>query len=300
MKTTLLIMAAGMGSRYGGDKQIDRIGPNGEILMEYAIHDALEAGFDKIVFVIRRAMAETFPAMVGDKFDGRGEVRYAFQEYDSLPEGFQPPQGRVKPYGTAHAVLAARPLIREPFAVINADDYYGREAFRAMADSLHRLAGQSNRASMVAYRLRNTVSKNGHVTRGVCETDALGHLVKVTETYKILPFDDGTIRDLNTDADGRVLDPDALVSMNFWGFTPWMLEAAAREFTAFLAGPGDPMTKEYALPTLIDSLMRTDGLTVETLSTDAQWFGVTYRADRDYVAGELKKLHDAGVYPPAL
>ena len=300
MKTTLLIMAAGMGSRYGGNKQIDRIGPNGEILLEYAIYDAVAAGFDKIVFVIRRAMAETFRAMVGGKLEGKAEVHYVFQEYDSLPDGFTPPAERTKPYGTAHAILAAKDVIREPFAVINADDYYGKGAFRAMAESLHSLAGQTNSASMVAYRLRNTVSKNGHVTRGVCETDEQGNLVKVTETYKILPFKDGTIRDLETDPEGRVLDPDALVSMNFWGFTPWFLEAADRELAAFLQGPGDPMTKEYALPTLVDRLMRTDGLTVEVLSTDAVWFGVTYLQDKDYVAGELKKLHDAGQYPPAL
>ena len=297
---TLLIMAAGMGSRYGGNKQIDRIGPQGEILLEYAIYDALEAGFDKVVFVIRRAMAESFRAMIGDKIARCVPVAYAYQEYDSLPAGFVPPEGRTKPYGTAHAVLAARDVIHENFAVINADDYYGRDAFRAMAESLCTLGSKPAEASMVAYRLRNTVSKNGHVTRGICETDEAGRLVKVTETYKILPFPDGSIRDLQTDPEGRVLDPEALVSMNFWGFTPWFFEAAERELTAFLQGPGDPMTKEYALPTLVDKLMHSDGLTVDVLSTDAVWFGVTYREDRDYVAGELKRLHDAGQYPPAL
>ena len=300
MRTTLLIMAAGLGSRYGGNKQIDRIGPSGEILMEYAIHDALEAGFDKVVFVIKRAMLDSFREMIGEKIERKTEVSYVFQEYDSLPGGFLPPEGRTKPYGTVHAVLAAKDAISEPFAVINADDYYGKDAFRAMADSLHRLAERRTAASMVAYRLRNTVSENGHVTRGLCETDAEGKLVKVTETYKILPFPDGTIRDLHTDPDGRVLDPDALVSMNFWGFTPWFFEAAERELTDFLAGPGDPLTKEYALPTLVDKLMHTSGLTVEVLSTDAVWFGVTYREDKTYVMGELQKLHDAGQYPPAL
>ena len=297
---TLLVMAAGMGSRYGGNKQVDRIGPQGEILLEYAIHDALEAGFDKVVFVIRRSMAESFPAMVGDKIARKVRVEYVYQEYDSLPGGFAPPAERTKPYGTAHAVLAARDVIREPFAVLNADDYYGKDAFLAMAQSLRDLFDKTNAASMVAYRLRNTVSQNGHVTRGICETDATGHLVRVTETYKILPFPDGTIRDLQSDPEGRLLDPEAAVSMNFWGFTPWFFEAAERELTAFLSGPGDPLTKEYALPTLVDKLMRTDGLTVDVLSTDAVWFGVTYREDKDYVAGELKKLHDAGAYPPVL
>lgn len=300
MRTTLLVMAAGLGSRYGGNKQIDQIGPNGEILMEYSIYDALQAGFDKIVFVIRRSMTDVFQELIDRKLAGKAEIHLVYQDFDSLPGGFQPPEGRTKPYGTAHAILTAKDVIHEPFAVINADDYYGKGAFSAMAESLRRLAGKTNSASMVAYRLRNTVSRNGHVTRGVCETDAQHRLVRVTETYKIMPFDDGTIRDLHTDAEGRVLDPDALVSMNFWGFTPWMLEAAEREFTAFLKGPGDPLTKEYALPTLVDKLMRSDALTVEVLSTDAVWFGVTYHEDRDAVAGELRRLHDAGAYPPAL
>lgn len=301
MHTTLLIMAAGLGSRYGGNKQIDRIGPNGEILLEYSLYDALSAGFDKVIFVIRRSMDETFRAMIGDKIAQKVEVHYAYQEYDSLPGGFVPPEGRTKPYGTVHAVLAAKELIHEPFAVINADDYYGKDAFQAMAESLRRLQGQTNAASMVAYYLRNTVSENGHVTRGVCETDSAGRLVKVTETYKIKPFADGTIRDLETDPAGRILDPNALVSMNFWGFTPWLLEAGERDLTAFLrSDSGDPMKKEYALPTLVDNLMHTDGLTVEVLSTHAVWFGVTYREDKAYVAGELKKLHDSGAYPEKL
>jgi len=299
MKTTLLIMAAGLGSRYGGNKQIDRIGPNGEILMEYSIHDALEAGFNKVVFVIKRSMDETFREMIGNKIAQKVEVHYAYQEYDSLPGGFVPPAERTKPYGTVHAVLAAKDVINEPFAVINADDYYGKDAFQAMASCLRRMEGKA--ASMVAYYLRNTVSENGHVTRGVCETDAEGNLVKVTETYKIMPFADGTIRDLETDPEGRVLDPDALVSMNFWGFTPWCFQVAEEDLEKFLkAENGDPLKKEYALPTLVDKLMNQQGLKVEVLSTKAVWFGVTYREDKDYVAGELKKLHDAGAYPEKL
>ena len=299
MKTTLLIMAAGLGSRYGGNKQIDRIGPNGEILMEYSIHDAMEAGFNKVVFVIKRSMADTFREMIGDKIAQKVEVHYAYQEYDSLPGGFVPPAERTKPYGTVHAVLAAKDIINEPFAVINADDYYGKDAFQAMANCLGRMEGKA--ASMVAYYLRNTVSENGHVTRGVCETDAQGNLVKVTETYKIMPFADGTIRDLETDPNGRILDPDALVSMNFWGFTPWYFQAAEADLEAFLkAENGDPLKKEYALPTLVDKLMNQQGLKVEVLSTKAVWFGVTYREDKDYVAGELKKLHDCGDYPEKL
>lgn len=301
MKKTLLIMAAGLGSRFGGNKQIAKIGPHGEILLEYSIHDALNAGFDKVVFVIKRAMEQDFRQLIGDKISAKMEVHYAFQEYDSLPEGFTPPEGRTKPYGTVHAVLAARDVISEPFAVINADDYYGKDAFVTMAESLEGMAGRTNVASMVAYRLRNTVSDNGHVTRGVCQQDESGHLVKVQETYKIKPFPDGTIRDVNFNEEGDVLDPESLVSMNFWGLTPWFFEAAGRDFVTFLhAEGGDPMKKEFVLPTEIDSLMHTDGLTVDVLSTNAAWFGVTYAADKDYVAGELAKLHAAGLYPEKL
>ena len=301
MSATLLVMAAGLGSRYGGNKQVDGIGPNGEILMEYSIHDALEAGFDKVVLVIKRSMLEMVEGLVGAKLKDKVDLEYAFQEYDSLPGGFIPPEGRTKPYGTVHAVLAAREKIHEPFAVINADDYYGKDAFRAMAECLHRMEGQTSRASMVAYYLKNTVSENGTVTRGVCEQDAAGHLKKVTETYKIRPFPDGTIRDTSADESGVLLDPNALVSMNFWGFTPWFFDVAERDLTAFLrSGAGDPMKKECLLPIEVDQLMHTDGLQVEVLSTDAVWFGVTYREDRPIVAAELKKLHDAGAYPPRL
>ncbi|MBQ8074213.1 MAG: hypothetical protein IJ231_10675 [Clostridia bacterium] len=301
MNTTLLIMAAGLGSRYGGNKQIDRIGPNGEILMEYSIHDAIEAGFDKVVFVIRRSMEQLFREMIGDKISKKVQVEYAFQEYDSLPGGFQAPAERTKPYGTVHAVLCAKDLIHEPFAVINADDYYGKDAFTAMAGSLRSLRDSQGRASMVAYYLKNTVSENGHVTRGVCTKDDQDHLVKVTETYKILPFPDGTIRDINDNPDGVILDPNALVSMNFWGFAPSFFDAAEKYLSAFLADPaGDPLKKEYVLPSLVDSMMHQDGLKVEVLSTDAIWFGITYKEDKAYVMGELKKLHDRGDYPAAL
>lgn len=301
MKTTLLIMAAGLGSRYGGNKQIDRIGPNGEILLEYSIHDAVAAGFDKVVFVIKRAMADTFREMVGDKIARKCEVHYVFQEFDGLPGGFVPPAERVKPYGTVHAVLAAKDVIQEPFAVINADDYYGKDAFLTMAQSLRGMQDKRIAASMVAYHLRNTVSENGTVTRGVCQADANGHLVKVEETYKIKPCADGVIREFHTCEEGTPLPADALVSMNFWGLTPWYFEVAERNLTAFLqADAGDPLKKEYVLPTHIDTLMHTDGLEVDVLSTKAVWFGITYREDKPYVMEELRKLHDEGKYPPAL
>lgn len=301
MHTTLLVMAAGLGSRFGGDKQIARLGPNGEILLEYSVYDAVTAGFDKVVFVIKRDMEKAFREAIGDKLAGKVQVQYAFQEFDSLPGGFVPPQGRVKPYGTVHAVLAAKKMIQEPFAVINADDYYGKDAFAAMADSLCRMRGCEKYASVVAYRLGNTVSENGHVTRGICETDGHGRLLSVTETYRIRPFPDGTIRDTYFCEEGEIIPPDALVSMNFWGLTPWFFDAAERDLAAFLReNDGDPLKKEFPLPAEIDRLMHADGLQVEVLSTDSTWFGVTYQADAAYVAQELRQLHEAGCYPAAL
>ena len=301
MKTTLLIMAAGLGSRYGGNKQIDRIGPHGEILMEYSIYDALQAGFDKVVFVIRQSMAEVFRQMIGDRIAKKVEVHYVFQEYDSLPGGFTAPEGRTKPYGTVHAVLAAKDVIHEPFAVINADDYYGKDAFRAMADCLHRMQGEREKASMVAYYLKNTISENGTVTRGVCDTDAAGHLVKVTETYKIKRDTDGVIKDFENDPAGVPLKENALVSMNFWGFTPWYFETAEAHFEAFLKDPsGDPMKKEYVLPALVDQLMHETHMPVEVLETNAVWFGITYHEDKATVQDALKALHDQGDYPESL
>ncbi len=298
MKTTLLIMAAGLGSRFGGNKQMAQIGPNGELLLHYSIHDAAKAGFDKVVFVIKRAMEDEFRSLMEGYIPDGMEAHYAFQEFDSLPGGFIPPAGRVKPYGTVHAVLAAKDVIAEPFAVINADDYYGKDAFVTMAASLKAMQGREKAASMVAYCLKNTVSENGTVTRGVCQTDAQGYLTKVTETYSIKPFPDGTIRDVHEDENGVLLDPDAPVSMNFWGLTPWFFTAAERDLIAFLQdGSGDPMKKECVLPQEIDNLMRTEGLAVEVLHTDAVWFGVTYLADKEYVANALRKLHAQGAYP---
>ena len=304
-KTTLVIMAAGIGSRYGGGiKQLASVDASGHIIMDYSIHDAIEAGFNQILFIIRKDIEKDFREVIGTRIEemcsAHGvEVGYCFQSLTDIPGTL--PEGRTKPWGTGQAVLAAKDLIGSPFAVINADDYYGKDAFATMAKSLKEMQGKTNVASMVAYRLKNTVSENGHVTRGVCARDDKNHLVKVQETYKIKPFPDGTIRDVNFREEGDILDPEALVSMNFWGLTPWFFGAAARDFAAFLrADNGDPMKKEFVLPTEIDALMHSDGLTVDVLSTDAVWFGVTYREDKPYVMGELKKLHDAGQYPEAL
>ncbi len=294
MKTTLMVMAAGMGSRYGGNKQIDSMGPSGQMLMEYSLYDAIEAGFNKVVFVIKRNMEDTFKQLIGNGLDGKMEVAYAFQEYDSLPEGFTVPQGREKPYGTVHAVLCAQNVINEPFAVINADDYYGKPAFAHMAQNLKQLQA-TGEASMVGYRLKNTISPNGHVTRGVCKVNGQNQLEAVVETYKIALKEDGSIWDLETNTQQN---PEALVSMNFWGFTPWIFDIGQAYFKAFLQGlPKEEMKKEYPLPELIDKLMKDGEVKVHVLTTDAVWFGVTYKEDKPVVMADLLKLHKKGDYP---
>ena len=289
MKTTLLIMAAGLGSRYGGDKQVDGVGPHGEMLMQYSIYDAVAAGFDKLVFVIKPAYREIIDRLCAGL--SGVEIACVYQDFDSIPSFYKIPTDRVKPFGTVHAVLCAADVIDEPFAVINADDFYGRDAFAKMHEELLKLT--RGEGSMVAYRLKNTVSLNGSVTRGICLVDG-GTLTGVKETYSIVVDADGVI----SDAESGVLDGEALVSMNMWGFHASVFENMRSEFEAFLrAIPEGNIKAEYALPTMVDTLICGGKLSVHVLSTDAVWFGVTYREDRDYVAGELKKLHADGTYP---
>lgn len=298
MAITLLIMAAGLGSRYGGDKQIDGLGPHGEILMEYTIHDALAAGFDRVVFVIRRSMDERFRSLVGDRIGQKCEVAYAYQEADSLPGGFTPPADRTKPYGTVHAVLCAKDVVNGPFAVVNADDYYGKDAFVCIAEALRGMEGKA--ACMVAYDLGNTLSDHGTVTRGVCSTDAQGCLASVTETYKLGWDSEGKIRDFAPETPSEPYAHDTPVSMNFWGLTPWFFARAEEKLGAFLRAHADELKCEYVLPTLIDELMHEDGLSVRVLHTHAKWFGVTYREDKPLVQEALRRLHEAGEYPEKL
>lgn len=300
MDKTLVIMAAGMGSRYGGDKQIDGMGPHNEVLMLYSIYDAVNAGFTKVVFIIKHSFEKRFKELVGDVVKNKVKVEYAYQELDDLPGGCTVPAERTKPLGTVQALLSAKNVVNEPFAVINADDYYGVPAFATMVEHLEKLAPEKQ-ACMVGYYLKNTVSENGHVTRGVCGVDDHNHLTSVTETYKIQPFPDGTIRDTEKDPAGVVLDPNCLVSMNFFGFTPWLFAKAEERLIGFLKSltPAD-LKAEYVLPTLVDQLMHEDGLKVDMLTTDAVWFGVTYKEDKPYVQEELKKMHQAGVYPEKL
>ena len=300
MKKTLLIMAAGMGSRYGGDKQIDGMGPNNEVLMLYSIHDAIKAGFTKVVFIIKRSFEERFKQAVGDIVKDKVEVAYAFQSLNDLPEGCTISSERTKPLGTVQAVLSAAELINEPFAVLNADDYYGVDAFKTMADHLDNLA-QEQHACMVGYYLKNTISENGHVTRGVCQTNEKNQLVSLVETYKITKFADGTIRDIHFNEEGDLLAPDCLVSMNFFGFTPWLFQKGKEYLADFLRNlPEGELKAEFVLPTLVDMLMHKDGLTVDVLSTNSVWFGVTYPEDKAYVQEQLKAMHNDGTYPEKL
>lgn len=300
MDKTLLIMAAGMGSRYGGNKQIDGMGPHGEILLEYSIYDALQAGFNKVVFIIKRDFEDRIREMVGDQLSKTVKVEYVYQEFDTLPAFYHMPPERVKPFGTVHAVLCAKDVIHEPFAVINADDYYGRTPYQLVGDRIATLQPE-HEGCMVGYYLKNTVSDNGHVTRGVCHTTPEGTLTGVTETYKIQPFPDGTIRDTNLDPAGVVLDPNSLVSMNLFGFTPWIFTIAQRRFEEFLkALKPDDLKAEYVLPVLIDQMMREENLSVDVIPTDAVWFGVTYKEDKPFVQAQLQKMHDDGVYPETL
>lgn len=300
MDKTLLIMAAGMGSRYGGNKQVDGMGPHGEILLEYSIYDALQAGFNKVVFIIKRDFEQRIRDMVGDQISKRVQVEYVFQEFSTLPADYALPPERVKPFGTVHAILCAKDVIHEPFAVINADDYYGRAPYRIVGDRLTTLKAEGE-ACMVGYYLKNTVSDNGHVTRGVCRTTPEGKLAAVTETYKIKPFPDGTIRDTEADPNGVILDPNSLVSMNLFGFSPSIFASAQKHFEQFLASlaPGE-LKAEYVLPVLVDQLMREEGLAVDVLTTDATWFGVTYQEDKPFVQAQLRAMHADGTYPETL
>lgn len=299
MKLSLVIMAAGLGTRYGGNKQVDAIGPHGEILMEYSIHDALRAGFGKVVFIIKPEMGKMMEDLCGylsrrTALDGSPvEVEYVYQDFSSIPAPI--PEGRTRPFGTVHALLCAAEAVREPCCVINADDFYGFDAYRIMAQALRRLP-EAGHAAMVGYLLKNTASLHGTVTRGICVQQD-GFLRGVRETRNIQLYPDGTLRDLGAD---RPLDPDAVVSMNFWGFMPSIFPILRRDFEDFLRTAGDDLRAERLLPEMVDSQLREGGLRVSLLSSASQWFGMTYREDREAVAQALRRLHERGEYPESL
>lgn len=302
MHSSLVIMAAGLGSRYGGSKQVDGIGPNGEILMEYSIHDALRAGFDKVVFIIKPEMQEMMDGLVGylkqkKTADGRPvEVAFVYQDFTSVPSFYRIPEERTKPFGTVHALLCAEPAVDGPFCVINADDYYGVDAYRTIYEELGKLA-PSGESTMVGYLLKNTASLHGTVSRGVCKVKD-GKLDSIQETLKIQLYPDGHLTDLDTNRD---LDPETVVSMNFWGFMPSIFPALRAYFEAFLRGLPDGAVKaECLLPVMVGEELKAGRMTVSVLNSRDKWFGMTYHEDRALVAEDLQKLHEAGVYPPSL
>ncbi len=295
MKPTLLVLAAGMGSRYGGLKQMDGVGPNGEIIMDYSITDAIRAGFGKVVFVIRHSFEQEFKAKINSEhFHNQIEVEYVYQELDKLPEGFNVPEGREKPWGTNHAILMAKEVIHEPFAIINADDFYGRDAFQVMGDYLRSLEGKQGDYCMVGYRLENTLSENGTVSRGVCETDSEGYLIGMTERTSIGRTDSGIAY---SDADGsHPLAADATVSMNLFGFTPDYFVESEKLFVDFLKEHGTEMKSEYYIPFAVNTFIARGYAKMRVLKTTAQWFGVTYKEDRPGVVERLRKMHEEGIY----
>lgn len=301
-QTSLVIMAAGLGSRYGGIKQLEPVGPGGEIIMDYSIYDALEAGFNKVIFIIRKDLEKDFKEIIGDRIAVRTEVEYVFQELDDLPEGYRKPADRTKPWGTGQAILCCRNAAKEPFAVINADDYYGKEAFAKLHDFLIHLDENSEvfQFCMAGFILGNTLSDNGTVTRGVCQVSEKGMLVDITETRgveragsraKAVGPNGGTIE----------LDINGAVSMNMWGFTPQIFKELETGFRIFLDGQKEGDLKaEYLLPEMVGNLVKEGKAEVRVLETRDKWFGVTYKEDRQTVIDALRVLIDKGIYPEKL
>ena len=298
MKPTLFILAAGMGSRYGGLKQMDGLGPNGEAILDYSVFDALRAGFGKIVFVIRKDFEDDFRRVVLSKYEGKVSCEICFQSIDKVPAGCSFNPERTKPWGTNHAVLMGKELIHEPFAVINADDFYGADAFRVLADFLRSIETKKGEYCMVGYRVANTLSENGTVSRGVCTTDENGLLTNVVERTKI-EDKNGTIV-FTEDGVDTPLDPHTPVSMNMWGFTPEYFDYVEQAFHTFLAEHGQELKSEFYIPTLVNQLIVDGKATCKVLDTTAKWFGVTYSEDRPQVVMKINQLIKEGIYPEKL
>ncbi len=302
--TTLVIMAAGIGSRFGeGIKQLTSFGPNKEIIMDYSVHDALEAGFTKIVFVIRKDIYQDFKEIIGNRMEKKIPVSYAFQELADLPEGFSVPEGRKKPWGTGQAILACEPFISEPFAVINADDYYGKDAFKKVYQYLSKAdetLSEKFKFCMAGFVLKNTLSEFGGVTRGICHTDDKGRLISIEETRNIVKTPLGAaVQEENGSL--REISQESLVSMNFWGFTPDFIAELKRGFRSFLAGiEGRELTAEYLLPTIVDGLLKENRVDLTVLPSMDHWFGVTYKEDVPYVKEQILQRIQAGLYPENL
>ncbi len=302
MKPTLLLLAAGMGSRYGGLKQLDGLGPNGETIMDYSIYDAVQAGFGKIVFVIRRDFEQEFRDKVLSKYEGHVPAELCFQSIDALPEGFTCPEGREKPWGTNHAVLMAKDIVKEPFCVINCDDFYNRDAFMAIGKFLSSLPEDSKNAyAMVGFRIGNTLSENGTVARGICSKDDNECLTTVVERTEIMRVD-GPICYKDEQGEWQEVEENTPVSMNMWGFTPDYFVHSEEYFKEFLSDPKNMqnLKAEFFIPLMVNKLIVEGTSTVKVLDTTSKWFGVTYAADRDDVVARIQKLVDEGVYPNKL
>ncbi len=299
MKPTLFVLAAGMGSRYGGLKQLDGIGPSGETIMDYSIYDAINAGFGKLVFVIRKSFETDFREKIVKKYEKKIAVELVFQELDDLPEGFTPHPDRVKPWGTNHAVMMGKDVIHEPFAVINADDFYGRESYSVLGDYLNKITGSENHYCMVGYRVGNTLSESGSVARGVCETDAAGNLTGVVERTQVMRVE-GRVSYKDENDRWVAIDDHTPVSMNMWGFTPDYFRYSDDYFVRFLRENADNLKAEYFIPMLVNHLIVEGTVTVKVLDTPSHWFGVTYADDRPTVVSKLKELVDKGIYPSPL
>ena len=299
-KPSLVIMAAGLGSRYGGSKQIDPVDEQGHILMDFSLFDARRAGFEKVVFVIRKEHEEVFHEMIGKRIASQMEAVYAFQDLHDIPSPFTLPEGREKPWGTGHAVLSAAGQIDEPFAVINADDYYGPEAFSLIYDYLtgHQ-DDEKYRFAMVGYRLGNTLSETGHVARGVCEVDENGSLVKITERTRIIRTEEGAAWSEDDGQSWHAIDPASPVSMNLWGFSKGFMQELKAGFPVFLQEnlPVNPMKCEYYLPAAVDRLLQEQRAVVQVLSTKEKWFGMTYKEDREQVIRMIAQSKEQGLYP---
>ncbi len=293
---TLLVLAAGMGSRYGGLKQFDAVGPNGEAIMDYSIFDALRAGFGKIVFVIRKDIEEPFKHTIGARFEGRIAVDYVFQELDDLPSGHALPPGRTKPWGTTHAILMAANVIHEPFAAINSDDFYGAESFRALA---HHLQSGTSDSAMVGFTLRNTLSEFGAVARGVCQVDDRGFLREIVE-LKAIQLKAGHVIDTETDGRQTSLTGDEIVSMNMWGFMPEVFPQLDQRFRDFLKAHGSELKSECYIPSTVNDLIHAEQTRVKVLHSGDSWFGVTYREDHPRVVSNIDRLIEQGHYPMQL
>lgn len=300
MKPTLFVLAAGMGSRYGGLKQLDGLGPNGETIMDYSIFDAIRGGFGKIVFVIRKDFEEDFRKKIISKYENHIPVEVVFQSIDKLPEGFTCPAERVKPWGTNHAVLMGKEVIREPFAVINADDFYGRDSFAVIGKFLSELPeGAKNTYCMVGFRVGNTLSESGTVARGICSTDENRHLTTVVERTEIMRIN-GVVSYKDENGEWVDIEDNTPVSMNMWGFTPDYFNYSEEYFIDFLKENIDKPKAEYYIPLMVNKLINDGTATVEVLDTTSRWFGVTYAADRQGVVDKLQALADSGEYPSKL